>query len=288
MHFHFDFSANGILFTLTFAALLVLLVVLFGRDRSRSFPWFTAATAIMAIRMVASRVFIGRIPQMASNEVFLALWDIASIVALMVVVEMARRAFARAGRVAWATATAILLAVGGVVTAKWGPWPPVKTLLAVSQIAVLRLMQLCAHKAELLAQVLIVLLGLLVVFFGRRFNAGWHSHTQQLVIGLSTVAMAQLAVRIILEAISHTAIQSPAEHDRVIWLEGRLYSASNVIYLGALIWWIVCLWIDEPGTRVETTAAAKPSSGVTSASGELGTEENRENAPTEAKPARET
>ena len=42
MHFDFHFTAISVLWTLTFAALLVLLVVLMGRDRARRFPWFTA------------------------------------------------------------------------------------------------------------------------------------------------------------------------------------------------------------------------------------------------------
>ena len=48
MHFNFDFSTGQILWTLTFAALLVLLVVLLGRDRARRFPWFTASMVMMA------------------------------------------------------------------------------------------------------------------------------------------------------------------------------------------------------------------------------------------------
>ena len=41
MHFNFAFTAVQVLWTLTFAAHLVLLVVLLGRDRTRRFPWFT-------------------------------------------------------------------------------------------------------------------------------------------------------------------------------------------------------------------------------------------------------
>ena len=104
MHFNFNFSANQVLWTLTFAGLLVLLVVLLGRDRVRRFPWFTAAMVMMALRMLASRLLFGRMAPIVSSEVFLALADIASIIALMVVVEMARRAFAGAQRTAWIAA----------------------------------------------------------------------------------------------------------------------------------------------------------------------------------------
>jgi hypothetical protein len=248
MHFHFDFSANQILWTLTFAGLLVLLVVLLGRDRVRRFPWFTASMIMMALRMVASRLLFGRMAPIVSSEVFLVLADIAAIIALLVVVEMARRAFAGARRVAWITATLVVLAVGGVVLVAWGPWPSVKTLFAVSTLARLRLMQLFAQKSDLLADLLLVQLGVLVVFFGRRFKAGWHSHTQKIVIGLSTGSSAQLAVRIILQAVAtHTTIRSQAEYGRVMSLQEKFYNANAVVYLAVLVWWIIWLWFDEPG-----------------------------------------
>ncbi len=55
MHF-LGFNTVQILWTLTFAALLVLLVVLLGRDRARRFPWFTASMALTALRLIASRI----------------------------------------------------------------------------------------------------------------------------------------------------------------------------------------------------------------------------------------
>ena len=56
MHSNFDFSASQILWTLTFAALLVLLVVLLGRDRARRFPWFTASIATMGLLLLTSQL----------------------------------------------------------------------------------------------------------------------------------------------------------------------------------------------------------------------------------------
>jgi hypothetical protein len=55
MHFS-GFNTVQILWTLTFAALLVLLVVLLGRDRARRFPWFTASMVLTALRLLASRM----------------------------------------------------------------------------------------------------------------------------------------------------------------------------------------------------------------------------------------
>jgi hypothetical protein len=250
MHFHFNFSAAQILWTLTFAALLVLLVVLLGRDRARRFPWFTASMVVMALRMVTSRLLYGKMAPIVSSEIFLALAVVAAIVALLVVVEMARRAFSSASRVAWMIATLVLLAVGGVVLALWGPWPSAKTLFAGSTLGVLRLSQLIAQKAETLADLLVIQLGILVVLFGRRFHAGWRSHVQQIVIGLSTAAIAQLGVRAIWQVIAlHTTIHQRADYVRVMALQDKLFNADSVVFLAALVWWIVCLWIDEPGFK---------------------------------------
>jgi hypothetical protein len=29
----------------------------------------------------------------------------------------------------------------------------------------------------------------------------------------------------------------------------KLDNANSVIFLVVLVWWIICLWIDEPGTK---------------------------------------
>lgn len=248
MHFHFDFSANEILWTLTFAGLLVLLVVLLGRDRARRFPWFTASIVIMTLLELASHLLLGRMSPLVSSQIFLVMSDIASIVSLLLVVEIARRAFTGAKRNAWIAATLIMLALVAVVLVEWGPWPSRKTLFAASTLAAMRFMQLFAQKADLAADLLFVQLGILVVLFGRRFHAGWRSHTQQIVIGLSTVSISQLVVRLVWQHIAmHTTIHSQAEYQKVMTLQGRIYHANNAIYLAALVWWIVWLWFDEPG-----------------------------------------
>ncbi len=209
----------------------------------------------MALRMVASRLLYGKMAPIVSSEIFLALAVVAAIVALLVVVEMARRAFSSASRVAWMTATLVLLAVGGVVLVLWGPWPSAKTLFASSTLGFLRLAQLIAQKAEVLADLLVIQLGILVVLFGRRFHAGWRSHVQQITIGLSTAAIAQLGVRGIWQVIAlHTTVHSQQEYQRVIGLQEKFANADSVVFLAALVWWIACLWFDEPGSK----AAAAP------------------------------
>jgi hypothetical protein len=259
MHLNFDFTATQVLWTLTFAALLVLLVVLLGRDRARRFPWFTASIVLMALRVLASRLLFGRLPSITMSEVFITLADVAAIVSLLVVVELARRAFGGVQRRTWIGWTLALVAVGAAVLAVWGPWPAWKTLTADSTLAVLRLMQLAAQKGDLLVNVLTVELGLLVVLFGRRFKAGWRSHTQQIMIGLSTAAIAQLAMQGSWQLIAMKAApHSQAEYERILGLRDKLFNSNGAVYVAVLVWWIVCLWIDEPGAAVAEANAEIP------------------------------
>ena len=118
-------------------------------------------------------------------------------------------------------------------------------------------MQLVAQKTDLLADVLTVELGVLVVLFGRRFKAGWRSHTQQIVIGLSTASIAQMAVRAIWQAIAlHTVPHSQAEYEQPWACRRSSITETAPCSSPYLVWWIVCLWINEPGT--ESPAAAQP------------------------------
>ena len=257
----FGLNTVQILWTLTFAALLVLLVVLLGRDRARRFPWFTASMVLTAIRLLSSRMLYGRLAPLTMNEIFLTLAAVEALVTLLVVVEIARRAFAGATRRAWVIGALALLTVGAAVLATWGPWPAWKTLTVDSTLAVLRLVQFLAQKASLLSDVLTVEIGLLVVLFGRRFKAGWRSHTQQIAVGLSTAAITQMAVRGIWQLIAlHAAPQTQAEYERVLGIQEKLYNANSVLFLAVLVWWIVCLWINEPGTETAVAVEAVESS----------------------------
>lgn len=265
MHLNFDFTTVQILWTLTFAALLVLLVVLLGRDRARRFPWFTASMVLTTVRLLASRMLFGKMPPLTMSSIFLTLAAVEALVCLLVAVEIARRAFSGASRRAWIVGTLALLAAGAGVLAAWGPWPAWKTLTADSTMSVLRFTQLVAQKASLLSDVLTVGLGLLVVLFGRRFKAGFRSHTQLIVIGLSTAAITQMAVRGIWQQIAlHAMPQSQAEYEHLIGIQEKLYNANSVLFIAVLIWWIACLWINEPGTEsaaaIPAPVASEPSS----------------------------
>jgi hypothetical protein len=254
MHFNFGFTAVQVLWTLTFAAQLVLLVVLLGRERIRIYPWFTTVIVLGALRLLATRMLYGRLAPLPFNAILITLADLTAIAGLMVLVELTRRAFGGVQRRTWIVWTLALVAVGAGVLAVWGHWPAWKTLTADSSLAALLLMQLAAQKGDLLVGVLTVEVGLLIALFGRRFKAGWRSHTQQIAIGLSTFAMTQMAVQgvwqiVVLTVHPHTQ----QEYQRVLGLRDKLLNASNAVFLAVLIWWIVCLWIEEPGTAAEAT-----------------------------------
>jgi len=94
------------------------------------------------------------------------------------------------------------------------------------------------------------------VIFGRHFKAGWRSHTQQIAIGLSTVAIAWLSVQGIWQVIAKSVHpHSQEEYERLIGLGGKLVNANKVVYIAVLVWWIVCLWFDEPGTAALEAAS---------------------------------
>lgn len=249
MHLNFDFSAGQVLWTLNFAAQLVLLVVLLGRDRVRRFPWFTAGIMLAALQLMAEELLAGRTTTLLYQEIVLVLGDLGAIMSFLVLVEVARRAFAGARRPLWIVNTVGLLLVAGSVLVFLGPWPVVKDLALGTLVGKLRLMQLVALKGQTLVALLTVELGLLVVLFGRRFKAGWRSHAQQIVIGLSTVAITLLTVQAVVQSIIRTAHpKTHFEYDHVVSLLGKLMNANQVVYVATLLWWIVWLWLDEPGT----------------------------------------
>ncbi len=260
MHFHFPFTAGDILWTLTFAGHLVLLVVLMGRDRIKRFPWFTASVVVLALRILTIRLLVRRIPELTLDTIIIVMADIGALIALLVVIEIARRAFGGVRRSTWVAGSLSLLVIGGVVLKFWGRWPDWTALTASSAMARLQLLQLIAQKTDLLANVEAIAVGLLVVLFGSRFKAGWRSHTQQIVIGLSTAAIAQLGIQSIWQNIVRTAVANPAisqsmaDRARIMGLGEKLSNTNSTIYVAILLWWIVCLWRDEPGTKSVPTA----------------------------------
>jgi hypothetical protein len=251
MPFHFPFTTNQILWTLTFAAQLVLLVVLLGRDRIKRYPWFTASMVLFPLRLLAEILLSGRMPTFILQCIFIPLAEVTGLVSLLVAVEMARRAFAGAGRKAWLVCISSALILAGVVLAFWGQWPAWREISFAAPLLVLRQIQFLAQKTDMLVDLLSIELGILVLLFGRKFKAGWHSHTQRIVIGLSTVSISWLAVQAAWQIVTRNAHPtSQAEYEHIVGLGNHLVTANKIVYLIVLLWWIVSLWIDEPVSAV--------------------------------------
>jgi hypothetical protein len=254
MQLSFDFFVRQIalieriIWTLTFAAQLVLLVVLVGRDRARRYPWFTTGIALMALRLMAEVLLNGRMAKLPFSVITLMLADLAAIIGLLVVVELARQAFAGIKRSILIVNTAGLVLVAGGLLYFLGPWPVWKQFAEWDPTIVkLYLMQLIAQKVDLLVALLTVGLGLLVFLFGRRFKAGWRSHAQSIVIGLFAVAVSLLAQEIVILRTLHFTQAAQAS---VMRLRLSFAFAHELVYLAALVWWIAWLWRDEPGTAL--------------------------------------
>ena len=255
MQLSFDFFARQIatieriIWTLTFAAELVLLVVLVGRERARRYPWFTAGIVLFALQLMAGELLNGRMAKLPYSFTMLTLGDLAAIVGLPVLVEMARSAFATVQRsVVLVNSVGLLLLAGGFLYVM-GPWPVWKQLAALDPTMIkLYVMQLAAQKGELLVALLTVGFGLLVMLYGRHYKAGWRSHTQSIVIGLFAVAVSLLALEVV---VLRTLHYTQAESASVMHLRLSFAIAHELVFLAALVWWIVWLWLDEPG-------AAKP------------------------------
>lgn len=259
MHFHFGLTSVQILWTLTLAALFVLLTVLVGRERVRRFPWFTAGIALVTVRLMADRLLYGHLTPVHMSAIYFTLADLAVVFDILILVEIARRAFAGAGRRATIIVALVTVAISAAVLVAWGPWPAWKTVAAPSGIAHVRLLQTFSQKGDIFAAILAVELGILVAFLGRRFHAGWRSHPQRIAIGLSAAALALLATRALLQAVgTHAVIHSRHDLARLFVLQDRIADANSVIYLLVLIWWIGSLWLDEPAGKLSEAAQREP------------------------------
>ena len=254
MHLNFE----QILWALVLAAHLVLLIVLLGRERVGRFPFFTAAIALSATRLIADHLLHGKLTTIAFYWQSYSLSLVGSILLLLVLAEAVRRVFrsGRAGRVVTANGLIgwglIAFAIAGTGVWAWGPWPAWKTISSDSTQMPLLLTVLSALKGELLTAMLAVEVSLLLLIFARRFGFRWTSHARQIVLGLSTIALAQLTVQAITESIKRTVhLTSRDQYDHIVRLFTNLDNGRFAIWLIVLIWWIVWLWRSEPGTLAQ-------------------------------------
>ena len=269
MHLNWiHFSLEQILWALVLAAHLVLLVVLLGRDRMQRLPWFTALTMLATLRLLTDHLLQGKLSTFAFYWQSYALLIAASLFLFGTLIELARLTFGRGCKrgkplspFAWQRWTFLLLAIALTVLFYWGPWPDLKAMQANRQAYPLLITIVIALKSELFVSMLAILTGLLMMLFGRRFGNGFRSHPVQLILGLSTAAVARLTVEGITDTIKVThKITNRADYDHILHLYNTLDNARLVVWLLAILWWIYALWHDEPGASGEapTLAAVGP------------------------------
>jgi hypothetical protein len=285
---HLPFTEVDVLWTLTFAALLVLLVVLLGRDRLRRFPFFTAAVILAAVEMLIRRLLSEKLPPLNATELMLALADLGAVLTLLVALELARRAFAGASGRAFAAGALGVLAVACGILGWWGPWPARETVFAHSLLAHLGLMQLIAVKGDLLNILLFLELLLLAIFTGRRFHAGWRSHARQILLGYSAAGLMQIGMRIAWERLGASGQpRSQAEFDHRMLIETRLLNVYSFVYLASIVWWIACLWFNDPGYTTADQIEATDDAGNDAADDEPDSGPNDDRADATHEPALE-
>ena len=108
-----------VVWTLTFAAQLVLLVVILGRGRTPRYAWFTAAIALNALRLMVEVLLAGRVAMVPFSATVLTLADLSVLVSLLVLVELARRAFAGLHRPLWIVNSAGLAVIAVGILVVW-------------------------------------------------------------------------------------------------------------------------------------------------------------------------
>ena len=259
------FSIEQILWAILLAAHLTLLIVLMGRERAARFRWFTAYIALSTIILIANHMLHGKLTTVAFYWQSYSLLALESIIALFMLFELAKQVFStgKNGLIAkpnfylgWG---AILIALTAAAVWAWGPWPTLQALQADPTQLRLLIVILIGMKGQLGVMILTVLVALVLRIFGPRFGAGWRSHPQQIALGLSTSALAYLAVQGINDILSHTLHpKSREEYDHAVHLVTRLENARTVIWILALAWITFWLWRDEPGSPAQTASAAVP------------------------------
>jgi chromate transport protein ChrA len=109
------------LWAVLFASQLVLLVVLLGRERMRRFPFFTAGILFSVLRLLCEVLLSGRMAIYPLQRILISMQDVASVLSLLVVIEIARRALPGASRKAWLLAAPVLSLAAAAALIP--PWP---------------------------------------------------------------------------------------------------------------------------------------------------------------------
>jgi len=266
-------NIEQILWAFVLAAHLVLLIVLMGRDRIKRFPWFTASIILSAVRLIADHLLNGKLTGIAFYWQSYSTLLLGSIIGVLVLIELARRVFSSGkegvilnakGWLGWAFIT---IAIAGTASWFWGPWPAWQQIQSQPAGLYLTLLGLVGTRSVVFSSLLTIEVTLLLMIFGKRFGSGWRSHPWQIAVGLSTYSIGYLTVDRIqtffIDAFKAT-MRTPGhrvtqqEYDHTLHLLTRLGNVVLTLWFLVLIWWIICLWRDDPGAPTNVAADGEP------------------------------
>ena len=248
-------NLEQIVWAIGLAGNLVLLVVLLGRDRASRYPWFTAAIILGTLRLLADHLLYGKLTTIAFYWQNFSGMTLDWILRIFVLVEVARRIFStgKGGLIlkprGWAGWTMLTSALAISAVWFWGPWPAWQALPAQPEQFRILLLVLVATKGQLLVSILTVEAVALILIFSKRFSFPWRTHPRQIALGLLVSALAFLSVQGITEYLKrYFNLNNPTQYERATHIVTNADNGRQIAIIVVLIWWIVWLWREEPGT----------------------------------------
>lgn len=247
------FNQSQILFTLLLAGQMVLLIVLYGRDRTRLHPWFAASVMLTAFKELVERLLFERVPQIPYEFIKNSLAMLTVLIGIGLLVEVGRQLFPAAQVKNRLIAGSAITLLSAVVVYFWGPWTANGDIGFKSQIGVINLLLVTAvHSQQVLMPVATVLLGLFVLFALRDKRGLWKMHTVKILTGLTTIALMFLVVRTAGQSIALTANahgMTQKEFAQIEDLMDHLRTLPFVTLILVQVWWIIALWNDEDASK---------------------------------------
>jgi hypothetical protein len=216
-----------------FAGHVILMVVLWVRQRARAFPFFTALIGLNVVRTIALALIqlYGTRRGYFYTYWFLAVLDVA--LQLGVVYEMASRVFRPLGKWASDVRSAILWwIVGSIAVAAgltWIPTPPTRLWMQVVMI------KGSFSSAALLSELFVGMIAL-----STTAGLPWKTHVARISQALGIYSL----FTVLIEAgNSYFGLRS----DTRAYVD--LTHVRMVLYLVCVSYWIVMLWRDAPADR---------------------------------------
>jgi hypothetical protein len=228
-------NLDFLFWAVAFVENLGLFFVLWYRRRARSFPFFTALTALSILRTI---VLYFLLRYGSKESYFYTYWSLATldtILELCVAYEIAGRVFRPVGVWARDVRSSFLWLLGLSVTAagvlSWLASPPARLWV-----------QGIVTKGNLFAATLVS--ELFVAMMGLSVSAGlpWKTHVAKIAQGLGTCSLVTMLIEI-----GHSYFGVGREIPAFVFLSHVRIAA----YLGCVIYWIVTLWREEqPGRQM--------------------------------------